>query len=314
MPKKLDNHTVAVLQALLVTFLWSTSWVLIKIGLHEIPALTFAGLRYSLASLCLLPLFLHSKQRKALGRLQRADWLKLVLLGVLFYALTQGAQFVGLAYMPALTVSLLLNFTSLIVALFGIPLLAEIPSRTQWAGMLVFLGGVLLYFYPVQIPAAQWVGLAAVTAGVIANALSAILGRDLNRREEMQPLLVTTLSMSIGSVLLLASGITLQGLPPLGLLDWAIILWLAVINTAFAFTIWNHTLRTLSAMESSIINGTMLAQIAILAWIFLGESLNAQKIVGILLAGAGALVVQLRRARQAQPAHPAFTTQSGPKG
>ena len=35
----------AVLQALFVTFLWSTSWVFIKFGLVDIPALTFAGLR-----------------------------------------------------------------------------------------------------------------------------------------------------------------------------------------------------------------------------------------------------------------------------
>ena len=39
----------AILQALLVTTLWSTSWVLVKIGLEDIPAVTFAGLRYFLA-------------------------------------------------------------------------------------------------------------------------------------------------------------------------------------------------------------------------------------------------------------------------
>ena len=33
----------AVVQALFVVFLWATSWVLIKIGLQDIPALTFAG-------------------------------------------------------------------------------------------------------------------------------------------------------------------------------------------------------------------------------------------------------------------------------
>ena len=48
--RQISAHTRAVLQALLVTFLWSTSWVLIKFGLTGIPPLTFAGLRYSLAS------------------------------------------------------------------------------------------------------------------------------------------------------------------------------------------------------------------------------------------------------------------------
>ncbi len=50
-----SSHGRAVLEALLVTFLWSTSWILMRIGLREIPALTFAGLRYTIAALVLLP-------------------------------------------------------------------------------------------------------------------------------------------------------------------------------------------------------------------------------------------------------------------
>jgi drug/metabolite transporter (DMT)-like permease len=74
-----------------------------------------------------------------------------------------------------------------------------------------------------------------------------------------------------------------------------VITWLAIVNTAFAFTLWNHTLRTLSAVESSVINNTMLIQVAILAWLFLGERLNRQELLGLALAGIGAFVVQLRR-------------------
>ena len=68
-----------------------------------------------------------------------------------------------------------------------------------------------------------------------------------------------------------------------------------MVNTALAFTLWNLTLRELSAVESSIINSTMLIQIAILAWIFLGERITWQEGAGLLLAGAGVLLVQLRR-------------------
>ena len=57
--RHISPHAKAVLQALFVTFLWSTSWVFIKFGLTNIPVLTFAGLRYSLAFLCLLPLVLQ---------------------------------------------------------------------------------------------------------------------------------------------------------------------------------------------------------------------------------------------------------------
>ncbi|RLE66179.1 MAG: hypothetical protein DRJ47_02965 [Thermoprotei archaeon] len=51
-------HTLALSEALLVTFLWSTSYVFIKIGLKEINPLVFAAYRYTIASAVLmLPVF-----------------------------------------------------------------------------------------------------------------------------------------------------------------------------------------------------------------------------------------------------------------
>jgi len=101
--------------------------------------------------------------------------------------------------------------------------------------------------------------------------------------------------MGIGSVILLVTGIATQGLPMLSTTNWLIVGWLALANTAFAFTLWNHTLRTLSAMESSIINNTMLIQIPILAWLFLGEFVTGKEILALMIAGMGILLVQLRR-------------------
>jgi drug/metabolite transporter (DMT)-like permease len=287
-------HLGAALQALLVTFLWSTSWVLIKIGLEDIPALTFAGLRYSLAFLCLLPLALRPAGLISLRALPGQRWARLIILGLLFYAVTQGSQFLGLAYLPALTVSLLLNFTTIVVALLGIFLLAERPTVFQWSGVFLNIVGIVIYFYPVAIPASQAVGLIVVVVGVLANAGASILGRHINRDGDIPPLTVTVVSMGVGAIMLLVAGVSSQGLPPLSPIHWAIIGWLAVVNTAFAFTLWNHTLRTLSAIESSIINSTMLVQIAILAWLFLGEHLTWQEGIGMVLAGLGALIVQLR--------------------
>jgi drug/metabolite transporter (DMT)-like permease len=127
----------AILLAIFVTFLWSTSWVLIKIGLrNSLPAITFAGLRYSLAFLCLIPFVLFNPSlREALKRLTRKEWSNLALLGVVYYGLTQSATFLALAYLPANMVSLLLNLTSVFVGVAGIFLLKERPSPLQWTGV-----------------------------------------------------------------------------------------------------------------------------------------------------------------------------------
>jgi len=296
---KFPPRVRAILLALLVTFLWSTSWVLVKIGLRDIPALPFAGLRYGLATLCLLPFALRSGQLGALRAASVGTWFRLVALGLLYYALTQGAQFLSLAYLPAATVSLLLSFTTVLVAWLGIGLLKERPTAVQWAGITLYLVGVLVYFYPLAVPGGERMGLIVAAVGVLANALSAILGRHVNRQGELEPLAVTTVSMGIGAIALLAGGMLVQGLPRMTWTHGAIVAWLAVVNSALAFTLWNRTLRVLSATESSILNNTMLFQIAVLAWLFLGEPLTWPQIAGMILAGLGTFVVQIRLRRQA---------------
>lgn len=287
----------AILLALLVTFLWSTSWVLIKRGLEEIPPITFAGLRYGIAFLILLPAAL-AKRRELLS-LSRRDWATLVGLGLVFYALTQGGQFVTLRHLDAITFSLILSLTPILVAFVGGGFLGERPSRLQWAGVALALGGGAIYFLPSIRP--DWRALGFLLAGitVAANAGAALLGRFANRRHIASPLIITTISMGVGAACLLGLGVGLQGLPPLRPSSWGIILWLAVANTALAFTLWNRTLRALSAMESSVINNTMLIQIAVLAWLFLGESLTAIQIAGLAVVAIGTLLVQLRTSRRA---------------
>ena len=203
-------------------------------------------------------------------------------------------MFMGLNLVPAVTVSLWLNFTPLIVAIMAIFFLREYPTILQWGGAVLFVIGILTYFFPISLSESQGLGLIVMTVGVLANSSSSVLGRDINRSGKVNPLVVTVISMGIGSTVLLAAGIIIQGLPSISTQNLLYLLWLAVINTALAFVIWNYTLRTLTAMESSIINGTMLIQIAILAWIFLGEGITLQEITGMAVAIVGAVLVQIK--------------------
>ena len=291
----MSGHTRAVLQAFFVTLLWALSWVLIKIGLQDIPALTFAGLRYFLAFLCLLPLAARQGELKSLRTLARPAWGRLLLLGLVYYTVTQGAQFLALSYLPAITTSLVLSFTPVAVALLSGLLLRERATPFQWLGIGLAATGALLYFWPINVPAGQLIGLIIIFIGMLANVLSAIMGRAVNRARLLSPLIITLVSMGFGALVLLSAGILLQGLPPLNWRAWLIILWLAVVHTAFTFTLWNHTLRTLPAVESSIINNTLVIQIPILAVIFLSETMTPRQIAGLLAVVLGTLLVQLRR-------------------
>ncbi len=297
--KNIDNKlkAKAILQALFVTFLWSTSWVLIKEGLKDLPPLTFAGLRYLLAFLILIPVYWRRTNKTKLSSLTKKDWGLLIALGIVFYTLTQGLQFLGLKYLPAITFSLLLNFTALITAILALIFLKEKLTGKQWLGIGIFLIGVFVYFYPLVVPAGLAIGLAIGMATVFSNSVASIIGRFINRSKRLDPLTVTVVSMGIGSILLLIIGLLTEQWQPLTLANWGNIIILAAINTAFAFTLWNHTLRTISATESSLINNTMLIQIAILAWLFLGEQPGLKEWIGMAIVGLGVVMVTFKRAK-----------------
>lgn len=283
----------AILQALFVTVLWSFSWVLIKITLEDIPPLTFAGLRYTLAALFLLPGCY--KYRAQLQSLSRRDWVLLVVLGLFFYTITQGGQFLALTLLNAVTVSMLLNFTSILVAFFGLIVLNEKLSKWQWIGIAIFLVGVLLYFYSSISLTGNTLGLIVAGITVCGNAVASLLGRLVNRRKQIPPILVTVVSMGIGALALLGLGLAVEDFPTFEWRSSAVIVWLSVVHTAIAFNLWNRSLQVLSAVESSIINNTMLIQIALLAWVFLGEALDFVEVVGLALAAVGVFLAQIKK-------------------
>lgn len=274
-----------------VTMLWSSSWVLIRFGLddEDLAPVTFAGLRYSLAAVVLVALALRRPATRAeLAGLGRSGRRSLVVLGLVFYALTQGAQFVAIDHQPAATTSLLLAPTPLLVAFSSQWSIGEAVQRRQFVGAAVMMLGAVLYFAGDL--GATAIGLTAALVGLAANVVSSLFGRSVNRSRRLSPVTVTAASMAVGAVVLLGAGLAVEGVPRVGPGAAAVVVWLALVNTAWAFTLWNAALRRLSAVEAAAINNTMLVQISVLAWVFLGEAPGVVGGLGVLVVSAGALL------------------------
>ena len=242
-----------------------------------------------------MPFVFKRKYIAEIKQLKSYQIKKLIWLGLLFYTFTQGTQFIGLSLLPAVTVSLMLNFTPLIVAIMGIFFINENLTVLQWLGAIIFLAGILIYFIPVSVVGNSGLGLIIMFLGVLANSGSAIMGRDINRNGKISPLVVTFISMGAGSIILVITGLSTEGFPVLRTSALLYLIWLIIINTAFTFTIWNLILRSLTAVESSIINSSMLIQIAVLAYLFLGEEISYQKGLGMIVAVLGIIFVQIKR-------------------
>jgi drug/metabolite transporter (DMT)-like permease len=260
---------------------------------ESLSPLTFAGLRYGCAAVVLWIWVLATPARRHVAALGRRDVVGLALLGVGFYAVTQGAQFVAIDNQPAATTSLVLSLTPLAVVWVGARTIAERASGRQLGGSALVAAGAWIYFAGEL--AATTIGMVAALVGLAANTISSVAGRSVNRRAAQPPVVVTAVSMTIGAALLMIVGTGLDGLPVLTLRAGLIVAWLAVVNTALAFTLWNLSLRHLSAVESSGINNLMLIQIAVLAWIFLGEAPGLWGFVGIGVVSTGVFLTQRAR-------------------
>lgn len=285
----------ALLEALLVTFLWSTSYILTKIGLTEISPLVLVSLRYVVASLILVPAAVLRGEHRALdGRAA----LKLVFLGITGYSVAQGLQCVGLYHLPAVTVTFILNFTPVIVLTLGLVFLKTTPTPRQVAGIALVIAGAYIYFGG-GVSASSLTGVIVTFVSGLGWAAYLVASRAFFKPGEIGPLGLSAFAMGVGTVFIAGSAWVYEGFTALSLGGWGIVIWLGVVNTAAAFFLWNHALQRVEAFEISILQNTMLIQIAILSVIFLGEKLTASKMLGMAAVFVGVLIVQLSGLRGA---------------
>lgn len=286
----MKSNSTRVLQAFFVTFLWSTSWILIKLTITNISPLYFAGLRYLIGFIVLAIVVLIQKK---VEKLSLHSFLWISVYGVIMITLTQGSQFIALSILPTIMVSLALNATPIVVAIVGYFLLKERLVGYQKVGVLLYSVGVLMYFYPFQKINDIAIGLLVACLAIVFNASATLLGRKINQKRLTNSTFLTMISMGVGSVLLLMIASQVETFPTLDGLNVLTLLWLGVVNTALAFTLWNHALEKITATSASLINSTMLVQIALLSWMFLSEALNLRQIIAVLIVFGGVMMVQV---------------------
>jgi drug/metabolite transporter (DMT)-like permease len=85
------------------------------------------------------------------------------------------------------------------------------------------------------------------------------------------------------------------GLPRLSVTGLGIVLWLALMNTALVFWLYNHALRLLTAFEMSVVVNLTPLVTAAWAWLLLKETLGGLQIIGMITVIIGVGLVQWGR-------------------
>ncbi|MBL7063079.1 MAG: EamA family transporter [Anaerolineae bacterium] len=279
----------AIAQGLLVCVIWASSFVLVKMGLACLKPLTLAGLRYFTAFLLLLPLMVRN------GGLRRdpapGHWGRLFLIGLCAYAIGNGTLFWGLQYLPATTGSFLLGLVPVPILFLGILCLKEMPSAWQVVGLLISLAGGWLFFSP-GLGAGEPLVVGVVGVGLLGFAVFGVLGREVAKAQQVQTVALTAIPLGFGGGLLLLLALVVEGLPDFSLAGLVIVLWLAAINTALAYMLYNHALRTLTALEMNVLLNLSPLGTALLAALLLHEQMVPVQILGMIIVILGVSAVQ----------------------
>jgi len=305
----------ALAEGVAANVIWASTFVFVKLALTEAGPLTVAGLRYFAGFLLLVPLMVHrgdhrgsllhgvgaglaparSGDRK--GAPLRRVWVRLLLLGLTGYTIGNGALFWGLKYMPATTGSLLISLTPLPVLLLSILWLRERTTGPQIVGLAICLVGSFLFLSPGG-SAGEPLGIGLGVIALLSFATFGTLGREAARDRRVDTLSLTAIPLGLGGGVLLLLAFPLEGIPDFSGSGWAIILWLAVINTAFAYLLYNHALKTLTALEMNVMFNLGPVGTALIAWPLLGEQLSAVQIAGMVMVILGVVGVQAGRESQ----------------
>jgi drug/metabolite transporter (DMT)-like permease len=269
--------------------------------LNEIPPFLFAAVRYFVAFSVLAVMSLVWDTRTSVGQRKASIWSakwSLFVAGICGFTLAQGLQFLGLFYLSAITTSFILNLTPVFVFLLGILFLGERASRLQLFGLAVALVGSFAFFLGKPVPTVELLGVLIVTVSGLSWAIYLVITRSFQRADSLGSLKLTTVTMGIGTGGLVFLAAAFEGIRPISYNGFGIILWLSTVNTAFAFLLWNHALKFIRAYELSVLQNSMMVEVAVFAWIFLGEQITPIMFAGMGLVILGIILVQFPALRR----------------
>jgi drug/metabolite transporter (DMT)-like permease len=277
--------------------IWSSTWVVIKIGLEDVPPLLGAGIRFAVAGAGLLVI------AGALRRSLRTDLVLAATLGTLPFAAAYGLIYWGEQYVPSGLAAVLFGVMPLYSATIASVALHDEPlSARLLAGIAVAIGGLSLAFgESLALGDEEWALLAAIACAA-APLASAVGNVAIKRRgAALDVIVLNGWAMLGGGLLLLAASAPTE--------DWASAAWtgqavatiayLAAIGSALTFVTLTILLRELPAVTVSYI--TLLLPFGALAFgaALYDERVTAAAVAGAVLVAAGLAIAQWPRRRAA---------------
>lgn len=278
---------------LILCLIWGSTWIFIKIGLADLPPITFSAARFSLAVVILAPLI------KLFGfRMPntRKEWGLVALTGFLQFSLNYSAVFWSEQYISSGLAALLqamITVFGLVLAWFFLP--NEKITKRKIAGVALGIVGVAVIFID-QLRVENWMaflGCVGIVAGAYAAAQASILVKA--KASGLHPASLVFSQMICGLPAIIAYALITEGNPLAHNWSWTAIgcvAYLTIAGTIAAFWLYYWLLSRIESTKAMMISLVTPLLAVVIGAVALGETLPPQTLAGgLLIIGSIALIV-----------------------
>ncbi|MFF0485352.1 DMT family transporter [Streptomyces sp. NPDC004435] len=265
--------------------LWGSAFIAAVIGTDAAPPLLLTFSRFAVAGVLLALIAVVSKSPWPRGRLL----LHAIVTGLLMQAVQFGAFYTAIGEgVPGGVVALIQGFNPVLIALLAGMFLGERITGRQWCGFVVGGAGVGLAVagaldFSATAIVLSFVGLLGLSAGTV-----------------YQKRFAQGVDVRSGTAVHFLAGAPVMGVMTLAfedpkVSDWGAfggsLAWIVLVNSVGTFLLLNFMLKKRAVSRVGALFFLTPAVTALLAWLVIGQTLGCSAIVGLLLGGAGVLLV-----------------------
>ncbi|MDN7240580.1 DMT family transporter [Planococcus sp. N028] len=267
---------------------WGSNFVFGKILVQEFSPALLTSLRLLFIVLLLMGI---SSFKNHFKRLNKSDFVLIILLGIIGVWINQWSFFAALETADPTTSALILATTPILTGIFAAVFLKEKLTIRMVIGSLIAMTGI--YFVVTKGNTASFQidkGLFWIVVTMITFAIMIIMTKLLSTR--VDPLTITLYSnvvgfaVSIPFVFVLDDPIRMTS----DISDWAFLIATAVVVHGIATLIWNHNIRNVDASKASILSNLEPFVAMITGLILLYKPITGAEILGSFFIVGGVVL------------------------
>ncbi len=182
--------------------LWGLAFPLIQEGLRDFSPITLGFLRFLLASAVLAVFVMLRYDLRTVSKTIRMEWKPILTLGLLYVAIPNVAQNLGLEHATSSIGSVVQSSGPVMTLLFAVILLKEGLGRMKALGTIVAMSGTLLLVVSggISLKNEDFVGNMLIFTSAVSYGLAWVSAKRMIERNP--PLLVIGLALMFGTVML----------------------------------------------------------------------------------------------------------------